>query len=188
MPSAINLSGKRFGTLSVIKTVFNWRWHDHRRWLCKCDCGKELTTTAYELRSGRTKSCGCQRAVRGVTLGRSKRHAPGSAMFRQVVRSYKERASRKGITYSLTDAQAKVLMEACCHYCGKEPAQIKKPGNGCWGRFVYNGVDRLDSTAGYEIMNCVPCCKDCNYAKRSRTESEFIAWAKRIAERHSENK
>lgn len=28
-------------------------------WLCKCDCGKEITTLEYLLRSGCTKSCGC---------------------------------------------------------------------------------------------------------------------------------
>lgn len=28
-------------------------------WLCTCSCGKEINTTTHQLRSGKTKSCGC---------------------------------------------------------------------------------------------------------------------------------
>ena len=29
------------------------------QWLCKCDCGKEIIVRSDNLKSGKTKSCGC---------------------------------------------------------------------------------------------------------------------------------
>lgn len=53
-----DLTGKRYTRLLVIRRMPN----DSRgrtRWLCRCDCGKEITAYAYSLKSGHTKSCGC---------------------------------------------------------------------------------------------------------------------------------
>ena len=53
----IDLSGKRFGRLTAIKSIGS---NGHARvWLCQCDCGKQVKTTAHQLISGNTKSCGC---------------------------------------------------------------------------------------------------------------------------------
>jgi len=49
---------------------------------------------------------------------------------------------------------------------------------------VYNGVDRLDSSIGYTVSNCVASCGDANLAKQSLTYDEFIALCKEIAARH----
>lgn len=56
--SFIDLTGQRFGLLTVIERVENTN-RGCVRWLCKCDCGKETKTTTAHLRSGHTKSCGC---------------------------------------------------------------------------------------------------------------------------------
>lgn len=51
----IDLTGYRFGTLTVIKQS------DGRRWLCHCSCGGEIQAWFQNLRNGRTvacKSCG----------------------------------------------------------------------------------------------------------------------------------
>ena len=37
-----------------------------------------------------------------------------------------------------------------------------------------NGIDRKDSTKGYSIDNCVPCCPMCNKMKQTFTEEEFL--------------
>jgi hypothetical protein len=55
-----NLLGKRFGRLLILKRVYNEKGKD-TKWLCKCDCGNEITTSSTLLRDGRTKSCGCLR-------------------------------------------------------------------------------------------------------------------------------
>ena len=44
---------------------------------------------------------------------------------------------------------------------------------------MHNGIDRVDSTMGYAIDNCVPCCKTCNIAKHTMTTIEFAGWINR---------
>ena len=34
-------------------------------WLCMCDCGKEKVICASNIKSGKTKSCGCKSSQRG---------------------------------------------------------------------------------------------------------------------------
>jgi hypothetical protein len=48
------------------------------------------------------------------------------------------------------------------------------------GDYVYNGIDRLDSSRGYEMGNVVPCCKQCNWAKNDIPYDEFLDWIKRV--------
>ena len=55
--------GERFGRLIVIG---DGGWHESpsgksrvRLVRCKCDCGKDVTVVLQNLKSGRTKSCGC---------------------------------------------------------------------------------------------------------------------------------
>lgn len=53
----INLTGKRFGIITVIKRAQN-RAPGKAMWDCICDCGNKRTLDAYYL-SHHTKSCGC---------------------------------------------------------------------------------------------------------------------------------
>lgn len=58
-----NITGKRFGRLTVVK--FAGRDGECKaKWLCHCDCGNELVVDAWNLKSGHTKSCGCSSAER----------------------------------------------------------------------------------------------------------------------------
>ena len=52
-----DLSGKKFGRVTVIKRVENK--NNRVAYLCKCDCGNEFITLSQHLVSGCTKSCGC---------------------------------------------------------------------------------------------------------------------------------
>ena len=59
-----DLTGKKFNRLTVIKRVdddFASNGHRIFKYLCRCDCGNEIITTASHLRAGHTKSCGCIR-------------------------------------------------------------------------------------------------------------------------------
>lgn len=58
MSNFIDLSGKRFGKLVVIKREENASNGD-ARWLCKCDCGKHKIIRGTALNHGLTVSCGC---------------------------------------------------------------------------------------------------------------------------------
>lgn len=50
----IDITGQRFGKLVAIK-------YDKKktRWLCQCDCGRQVFVFGYDLRVGHTQSCGC---------------------------------------------------------------------------------------------------------------------------------
>lgn len=57
MSSKIDLSGQKFGRLTVVKEM--GRKRKEVCWLCKCDCGNEVVVNGYALRKGHTLSCGC---------------------------------------------------------------------------------------------------------------------------------
>lgn len=53
-----DMTGRRFGALTVISPAENI--NGHTAWNCRCDCGAELVVRSEYLRRGKTKSCGCQ--------------------------------------------------------------------------------------------------------------------------------
>ncbi|MDD3231141.1 MAG: AP2 domain-containing protein [Oscillospiraceae bacterium] len=63
----IDLVGKRFGNLVVLKRYGSDKW-GKPTWLCKCDCGNETIVGGSHLKRGDTKSCGCMQGVRGNAL------------------------------------------------------------------------------------------------------------------------
>lgn len=59
-----DLSGKRFGSLTVIGPTTD-RQHGHMVWECRCDCGAIALVQTQYLKDGSTKSCkACQRKNR----------------------------------------------------------------------------------------------------------------------------
>lgn len=48
--------------------------------------------------------------------------------------------------------------------------------------FSYVGIDRIDSSRGYDVDNIVPCCEMCNKAKNDHPREVFLTWARRLSE------
>lgn len=59
MPKLIDLTGKKFGRLTVLNRADNIK--NRVRWNCVCDCGIQTTVDGANLKTGNTTSCGCQR-------------------------------------------------------------------------------------------------------------------------------
>lgn len=57
MRKLTDLSGQRFGKLTVIR--FHETRNKHPYYLCKCDCGNETIVRGGALKQGETTSCGC---------------------------------------------------------------------------------------------------------------------------------
>lgn len=55
----VDISGERFGRLVAEKPL--GKIDGKYRWLCRCDCGKEVVHIVSQLRSGNVRSCGCLR-------------------------------------------------------------------------------------------------------------------------------
>lgn len=67
-----------------------------------------------------------------------------------------------------------------CYYCNVEPSNFTKFAT-FNGQYRYNGVDRMDNNLGYFPVNCVPCCKQCNIAKRDLSFEDFKSWITRLS-------
>ena len=57
-----NLQGRKFGKLTVIKSVSKTKW-GWDVWLCICDCGKQTEAKGRQLVQGNVHSCGCLRGI-----------------------------------------------------------------------------------------------------------------------------
>lgn len=73
MPAFVDLTGQRFGRLTVVDRYGTQC--GHVLWRCVCDCGKEVFAIAGDLKQGKTKSCGCLRNEQNAKWA----HAAGAA-------------------------------------------------------------------------------------------------------------
>lgn len=85
---------------------------------------------------------------------------------------YKAKSIRDGTSFELTKEEYEHLRQQSCMYC-RRPTTKKH----------HNGIDRIDSSIGYILSNCVTCCGGCNIAKGKKTPDEFIDQCKIIADR-----
>lgn len=168
--------GQRFGTLVVSRTLGLCQAGQKRmmRVECVCDCGVKVKPFLNDLRAGRTKSCGRHPRY-------AERHMP--ALNQIYNHSYKARAARNGVAFTLSLESFFELSQQPCHYCGRPPSGasyrgrrgVVKTGKG-ESVFLYNGLDRKNPTKGYTRRNVVPCCGVCNHAKHTMSYSEFTRW------------
>lgn len=54
-----DLTGQRFGRLTVLEDTGRTDGQGHCLWRCRCDCGREVETISNQLTAGYKKSCGC---------------------------------------------------------------------------------------------------------------------------------
>lgn len=148
-------------------------------WVCQCVCGNTREVLNKHLKNGSTVSCGCMRKVssRIGSLAAAKKKSKGTDWVNSAAKkkftAFEQKCIIRGKKTSLTQDQFKTLVTSNCQYCGKKPMLDPKDRN--MSTKDLNGVDRVDSSIGYLIDNCVPCCKYCNYAKNDMTVEEFKA-------------
>lgn len=70
-----NIQNQRFGRLTVL--IPNGRKSGNFAWLCRCDCGREVTRSGGQLRGfqklGRIQDCGCSLSERAKRIGYANR-------------------------------------------------------------------------------------------------------------------
>jgi hypothetical protein len=175
--------GRRYGHSVIIaftnklKTVsYN---HKSSVYLLRCDCGNTFEKAISRLSPN--SNCGCITKERR-SHKRGTRLPYGVSSFNEVYQSYRNRAKYTGKDFSLTVDEFRKLTSGNCHYCGIKPLQRLKQSRVTEedGIYLYNGIDRLDSSLGYIQDNCVSCCEICNKAKRDMGEEEFMSWIQRL--------
>ena len=182
MGKLIDLTGKKFGRLTVIKRSYPNSEDEYPNWLCKCECGNERIVRGDLLRNGHTKSCGCLRKETLTYRNEKGKLEQGISSMRQAITTYKKNAKSNGREYKLTEEQFKEITQKDCYYCGAKPDNVRKNKYNN-GNYIYNGIDRIDNNKGYVTGNIVPCCKICNIAKHNLTIQEFKDWIRRVYNR-----
>src|SRR5947209_8201697 len=69
MSSLIDLTGKTFGKLTVVKLASR-NQSGEAVWHCECVCGEIRLVVGGNLRRGRMKSCGCAKRLHGKSRTR----------------------------------------------------------------------------------------------------------------------
>lgn len=149
-------------------------------YLCACQCGVERWHHRNTLETGHSVSCAKCRWL-GIC-------PPGQTAPRRLLRNYKRKAHDRNLAWNLSEEEFFFLVTASCHYCGLPPSNVCKARSGTRSHsadyvreeYVYSGIDRKDNSTGYEIDNCVSCCRDCNHAKHTKPYDVFKAWIDRV--------
>jgi len=139
--------GQVFNSVTVISDA-NKR-HGSRAiiWRCLCICGRYVNATAYDLRSGRTKSCGCLKSERmrkmATTHGMSK--SPEYKIWSEIIKRTENRNYKdfdlyggRGISMSLEWRQD---FMSFYRDMGPRPSGI-------------HSIDRINNDGNYEKNNC----------------------------------
>lgn len=79
---------------------------------------------------------------------------------------YKNNAHKRDIPFNLTIEQLAEFWQQPCGYCGSEIETV--------------GIDRIDSSKGYEEGNLISCCGRCNEMKMDATTEAWVAHMKKI--------
>jgi hypothetical protein len=153
--------------------------------ICQCACGKQKAVRyPNQMRRRLVSSCGCLSREKAAARWKGKpaagRLAKGEAAFRILLRVYRRNALLRGFGFELDVDAFQKLTKSECYYCGAPPSAVSGRDKHN-GKYVYNGIDRVDSNEGYTVKNSVPCCKQCNRAKRNLTHVAFVCWIKRVA-------
>jgi len=180
-----NLTGHRFGFLSVLGDSGE---RDRRRsilWTCRCDCGQMALRTGSTLQSGKSISCGHTRVTAEAIERRGQTQRREGACLRLVYRAYSAAAATRGHVFELTQEQFQSLVCSTCVYCGRVPTMVKRTR---FETLLMNGLDRVDNAQGYTPTNVVSCCTDCNWMKGNFDLSDFLRHVERIHLHQSETK
>lgn len=167
-----DLSNRRFGKWTALQYAGPYKGRNGDKksmgaaWTCRCDCGVEQDVRASHLRHNKSKGCkSCQAYEREAIRNRPRKTIP--ARYGQ----YKAKARERGYAFSLSIEEFSSLLTSNCYYCATPPV---KPHPTATDGLLINGIDRLDSSAGYTVENCVSACFLCNRAKNTLTLGAFV--------------
>ena len=148
MSKRLDLTGKKFGRLTVLgideeKTKLKGKSY----WVCKCECGKTISTLGRDLVNGHTKSCGCY--SRDKTIERNTKHNLHGTRLYRIWKAIRTRCNNPNFY-------------RYCDYGGRGITICKE-----WDDFtnfynwaINNGyseelsIDRINVNGNYEPSNC----------------------------------
>lgn len=147
MSKRIDLTGKRFGRLVVVKFTGKRRG-TNALWKCVCDCGNTAIVVSSELQRGRTRSCGCLH--REVAKKMSTKHGLWKHPLNKVWITIKQRC------YNPNCAQYPYYGRRGIKVCDKWKDSFKAFYDWAINNGYKKGltIDRIDDEGNYEPSNC----------------------------------
>jgi hypothetical protein len=146
-----------------------------KHYIIECSCGYQRTVMTSEwkrfLEDKNTAHLNkkCQKCLSKDRVDRlSYKDA-----YEQIYSANKRQAERAGKIFTISLEESINLYKDNCFYCNTAPSnrhQIRHAKR----FFNYSGIDRIDSSMGYENGNVVSCCFNCNRAKSNLGQKEFI--------------
>ncbi len=147
MPKLIDLSGQRFGRLTVISFAGIDKF-GNKTWFCRCDCGKEKIISRGHLKKGDAQSCGCLKSE--ITTKRNIKHGYVGTKLYNVYHNMKERC----LNPSRNDYSRYGGRGICvCEEWKEDFKTFQKWAfeNGYKDNLT---IDRIDVNGNYEPSNC----------------------------------
>ena len=147
MGKFIDLTGQKFGRLTVIKRVDNSKM-GRVQWLCQCCCGNETKVSSLSLRTQNTQSCGCLYNETRKTIRKS--HGYKHSRLYKIWGNMKQRCYNDNVK--------------CYKYYGARGIQVCDEWRNNFKSFydwaMNNGyrddltIDRINVDGDYEPNNC----------------------------------
>ena len=170
-----------FTVLDVLKTESG----KHSKAIVLCQfCGNQKKMSSQNIK--KKTSCGCQQRNSNIWKNNNGAYNKtwqlpfGEASKNNLYYQYKKCAEKRKYAFDLTKEEFCNMVIKPCHYCGNKCQSIIKGQGKTSGDFYYTGIDRWNNTLGYDMQNCVPCCKICNSMKNTLSEEEFVSHIKQI--------
>lgn len=147
---SIQMISLKFGRLKVVSEAERTK-DNHKKWLCKCDCGKTTIVDGRDLRKGATKSCGCllKEEVTKRIVAINTKHGDVHTRIYHIWQGMKDRCYRvknKGYKY-YGDRGIKV----CDEWFDYATFKLWALNNGYKDNLT---IDRIDVNGDYESNNC----------------------------------
>jgi hypothetical protein len=173
---------RKFGKLKPLRIV---RRAGKIRWLCRCDCGREVDRLEYTLVNGRATSCGCEHPRRKTGASHSSWKGAGE-LTGHYYAALRVDARRRDIAFDVDVEWLWELFLRQDRRCALTGLSLRFAGGKEReaGLAQTASLDRKDSSRPYVPDNVQWVHADVNRMKNHFTEDWFFEICRRVAAKH----
>ena len=171
-----DLAGETVGKLTILR-LSESKSLNSPLWICKCSCGTILEVRSYNLTSGKSKSCGCSRRVKGYLHFNWTGFGEISGNYWSSIRKH---AEDRNLIFDISKEDAMKIFENQNRRCALSGQPLTLPFSDKLSDRTAS-LDRIDSSKGYIVTNIQWVHKKINIAKGKMPDREFIEMCQLVA-------